>query len=417
MAETRELSVRECQDLLRAGVAGRVAVSTPTGPHIVPVNYTVVDDAIVIRTSPYSLLGTYGRDTTFAFEIDEFDRDRARGWSVQARGRVEGVTDRAELEQIREDGRAPTLGGRLPAALPEAALDRAQRPPGRRAAGTRRTAHCRGEPTRAPTPRRCRGGAARGGQRDLLRPGPAQRADADRRGGHQADRGEVRRARGHRRRRLARGVRDHRDRRGDAPSDRRPPPWPGHPRPADPRARGPPDGRARGPPGLGRLPAAPPADGHLSRRTRADPGHRLRQPLPDREARRPRVHRAGRAAGRGAGACRRLRHRERPRLRPQRTPSPVAGGVGAADRDAAAADRARPGAAGHHRPGAVGVRRPRHRPARRARPGRRRLPPGRLLRGRGQRAGRQRADADLPRARPLRARAGGAAASTTWRRS
>ena len=85
MAETRELKARECEMLLRSGVAGRVAISTPTGPHIVPVNYSVVDDAIVIRTSPYSLLGTYGRDSTFAFEIDEFDRALARGWSVQAR--------------------------------------------------------------------------------------------------------------------------------------------------------------------------------------------------------------------------------------------------------------------------------------------------------------------------------------------
>lgn len=115
MAETRELSARECQALLRSGVAGRVALSTPTGPHIVPVNYSVVDDAIVIRTSPYSLLGTYGRDTTFAFEIDEFDRDRARGWSVQARGRVEAVTDRAELELIRESAEPqPWAGGSRP---------------------------------------------------------------------------------------------------------------------------------------------------------------------------------------------------------------------------------------------------------------------------------------------------------------
>lgn len=98
----RELSARQCEELLGAGVAGRVAISTPNGPHIVPVNYSVVDDAIIVRTSPYSLLGTYARDTTFAFEIDGFDQERARGWSVQARGRVEVVTDRDELEHIRE---------------------------------------------------------------------------------------------------------------------------------------------------------------------------------------------------------------------------------------------------------------------------------------------------------------------------
>ena len=96
-------------------MAGRVAISTPTGPHIIPVNYSVVDDAIVVRTSPYSLLGTYGRDTTFAFEIDGFDRERERGWSVQARGRAEAVTDHAELERIprsRTPARGPAEPGR-----------------------------------------------------------------------------------------------------------------------------------------------------------------------------------------------------------------------------------------------------------------------------------------------------------------
>jgi uncharacterized protein len=102
MAETRELNTGECQALLRSGVAGRVAVSTPTGPHIVPVNYTVVENSIVFRTAPYSLLGTYGRESMLAFEIDGFDEVNERGWSVQARGRVEAVTDRAELSLIRE---------------------------------------------------------------------------------------------------------------------------------------------------------------------------------------------------------------------------------------------------------------------------------------------------------------------------
>jgi nitroimidazol reductase NimA-like FMN-containing flavoprotein (pyridoxamine 5'-phosphate oxidase superfamily) len=109
MADTRELSDRECEVLLRSGVAGRVAVSTPTGPHIVPVSYTVVDDAIIVRTSPYSLLGTYGRDAMLAFGIDGFDVSRDRGWSVQARGRVHAVTDRTEMDRIREVGEPQPL--------------------------------------------------------------------------------------------------------------------------------------------------------------------------------------------------------------------------------------------------------------------------------------------------------------------
>src|SRR4028119_720576 len=60
--ESIDLSREDCAELLRAGVIGRVAVSTPTGPHIVPVNYVVMDDAIIVRTTPYSLLGSHGRN-------------------------------------------------------------------------------------------------------------------------------------------------------------------------------------------------------------------------------------------------------------------------------------------------------------------------------------------------------------------
>lgn len=101
MPDSRELSQHECEALLRAGVAGRVAISTPGGPHIIPVNYSVVDGAIVVRTSPYSVLGTYGRDSTLAFEVDQFDHANQRGWSVVARGRAEVVHDPDELEHIR----------------------------------------------------------------------------------------------------------------------------------------------------------------------------------------------------------------------------------------------------------------------------------------------------------------------------
>ena len=101
MADVRELGPSECEALLRAGVAGRVALSTPDGPHILPVNYSVVDGAVVIRTSPYSLLGTYGRNSTLAFEVDQFDHARQRGWSVVARGRAEAVDDPVEVDRIR----------------------------------------------------------------------------------------------------------------------------------------------------------------------------------------------------------------------------------------------------------------------------------------------------------------------------
>lgn len=100
MLEPVELSLSECEALLRSGVTGRVAVSTPRGPHILPVNYSVVGEQVVVRTSPYSLLGTHAHGATVALETDAFDHERQRGWSVLVRGRAEVVTEPALLETI-----------------------------------------------------------------------------------------------------------------------------------------------------------------------------------------------------------------------------------------------------------------------------------------------------------------------------
>lgn len=102
MAEAHELSSAECDRLLRAGVVGRIALNTPDGPHIVPVNYSVVDDMIVFRTTPYSVLGTYGFKAQVAFEIDHFNYDYWTGWSVLARGRCDAVAHAEEIQRINE---------------------------------------------------------------------------------------------------------------------------------------------------------------------------------------------------------------------------------------------------------------------------------------------------------------------------
>jgi uncharacterized protein len=101
MGTLQELSTEECIDLLRAGLVGRAAICTPAGPHVVPVNYAVHGDAVVFRTTPYSVLGTYSWAGDIAFEIDHLDMERHEGWSVVAVGRGEMVDDIEEVEEIR----------------------------------------------------------------------------------------------------------------------------------------------------------------------------------------------------------------------------------------------------------------------------------------------------------------------------
>jgi nitroimidazol reductase NimA-like FMN-containing flavoprotein (pyridoxamine 5'-phosphate oxidase superfamily) len=114
MNEPFELSADECRELLSAGLVGRAAVCTPLGPHVVPVNYAVVDESVVVRTSPYSVLGSHARGSILAVEVDQFDYERQRGWSVVARGRADAVTGAMDLNHIKQvwDPRAWASGQR-----------------------------------------------------------------------------------------------------------------------------------------------------------------------------------------------------------------------------------------------------------------------------------------------------------------
>lgn len=97
MARVRELAFDDCVRLLEAGIVGRVAVMTPYGPQINPLNYTVADHAVIVATSPYSALGTYGTGAVVAFEVDHVDLHTRTAWSVVLRGRAAALDGRAAV--------------------------------------------------------------------------------------------------------------------------------------------------------------------------------------------------------------------------------------------------------------------------------------------------------------------------------
>lgn len=96
-----EMTLEECLEMLHSGVVGRVALSTPVGPRIVPVSFAVHHAAVVFRTAPYSELGTYGMDVEVAFEVDDVDYELRQGWSVVAIGRTAVVEDPDEVAEIK----------------------------------------------------------------------------------------------------------------------------------------------------------------------------------------------------------------------------------------------------------------------------------------------------------------------------
>jgi hypothetical protein len=86
VAELIEMEPAECERLLRRGTFGRVALVRADSPEIVPVNYTVHKDEVVVRTTSDGLLARHGHGRELAFEVDLVDDERWHGWSVVARG-------------------------------------------------------------------------------------------------------------------------------------------------------------------------------------------------------------------------------------------------------------------------------------------------------------------------------------------
>jgi uncharacterized protein len=111
MSQLRDLARTDCLDLIARGAVGRVAVCTPDGPHLVPVNYAVVDETVVVRTSAYSILGTYARGALVAFEVDHVEPGTRAGWSVLVRGRCFVETDPRVLVRLRSALGESWVGG------------------------------------------------------------------------------------------------------------------------------------------------------------------------------------------------------------------------------------------------------------------------------------------------------------------
>jgi nitroimidazol reductase NimA-like FMN-containing flavoprotein (pyridoxamine 5'-phosphate oxidase superfamily) len=80
-----ELSRERCLELLRDQVVGRLAVVVGGRPDIMPVNYLLDGEGVVIRTAEGTKLDS-ASGAPVAFEVDELDRDHRQGWSVVIHG-------------------------------------------------------------------------------------------------------------------------------------------------------------------------------------------------------------------------------------------------------------------------------------------------------------------------------------------
>jgi uncharacterized protein len=110
------LDRRECLRLLRTARLGRIGVSSGALPSVLPINFRLVGDQVVFRTSPGTKLDAATRNAVVAFEVDDMRAMEHDGWSVMVTGVAREVTDPVELESIRPETIphwAPEGGGRV----------------------------------------------------------------------------------------------------------------------------------------------------------------------------------------------------------------------------------------------------------------------------------------------------------------
>ncbi|HEX6422382.1 MAG TPA: pyridoxamine 5'-phosphate oxidase family protein [Acidimicrobiales bacterium] len=87
------LTEEESAKLLASERVGRVGITIGALPAIFPVNYAVIDGAIVFRTSPGSKMSAAAAGAVVAFEVDNYHLSDRTGWSVLVVGRSEVVHD------------------------------------------------------------------------------------------------------------------------------------------------------------------------------------------------------------------------------------------------------------------------------------------------------------------------------------
>ena len=106
----------ECLRLLATVKVGRVGLTSGALPTVLPVNFVLDGQRILIRTGPGSKLEAATRNAVVAFEADTFDAMYHAGWSVVVTGMATEVTDPGELDRLSSlpiTRWAPTGNGRL----------------------------------------------------------------------------------------------------------------------------------------------------------------------------------------------------------------------------------------------------------------------------------------------------------------
>jgi nitroimidazol reductase NimA-like FMN-containing flavoprotein (pyridoxamine 5'-phosphate oxidase superfamily) len=90
-----------CLALLASRPVGRLVFTHRALPDVLPVNYRLEGENLLIRLSSGSIAATATRDAVVAFEVDDIDVMAHTGWSVTVVGRAHEITEATELRRVR----------------------------------------------------------------------------------------------------------------------------------------------------------------------------------------------------------------------------------------------------------------------------------------------------------------------------
>lgn len=94
------LGREECLRLLATATIGRIAVTCRSLPTVLPVNFLLDDERILLRTGVGSKLDAATQNAVVAFEADDFDPMYHSGWSVVVTGVTSEITDPDDLATL-----------------------------------------------------------------------------------------------------------------------------------------------------------------------------------------------------------------------------------------------------------------------------------------------------------------------------
>jgi uncharacterized protein len=93
----------QCLRLLGSATLGRIGFTSGALPTVLPVNFHLDRERILVRTGRGSKLDAALQNAVVAFEVDDFDAIYHSGWSVAVTGVATEISDPAELDAARQE--------------------------------------------------------------------------------------------------------------------------------------------------------------------------------------------------------------------------------------------------------------------------------------------------------------------------